>query len=230
MTILILLPGLMCDQTVWSEQVRALGPERCIALDGYPFLSSIEAMADLVLAKAPEQFALAGHSMGARVAIEVIRKAPERVLKLALLDTGVHPVRAGEAEKRYALLELGRREGIDAMLDQWMPPMVHPDRRQDKAFMDTMRAMCRRAGLDSYERQITALLNRPAAIPVLDAIRCPTLIGVGRQDEWSPVAQHEDIARHVSGSTLSIFEDAGHMAPMEQPDQVSAALKHWLDG
>src|SRR5690242_18332837 len=122
---LLLLPGLMCDQTIWAAQqdaFAALG----VVVAGYGAARSFHEMARLALDAAPPRFSLAGHSMGARVALEVFRIAPDRVERLALLDTGVHPVGAEEPAKRQALLELGRREGGDALIEAWLPPMVHP--------------------------------------------------------------------------------------------------------
>jgi pimeloyl-ACP methyl ester carboxylesterase len=224
----VLLPGLLCDQTIWSAQIDALAQLGAVGVPGYAGARSLDAMAGRVLESAPPRFSLAGHSMGARVALEVVRLAPERVERLALLDTGVHPVQLGEAEKRYALLELGRREGIEALVDAWLPPMVHPARRGDPAVLEPLRAMCIRAGLDSYEAQITALLGRSDQRLILPTIQCPTLVATGREDSWSPVAQHQEIAAAIAGSELVVFEDAGHMAPFETPAPVTAALERWL--
>ncbi|MHB1206227.1 MAG: alpha/beta fold hydrolase [Rhodospirillaceae bacterium] len=223
----LLLPGLMCDARIWAPQV-ALDPARIIAVDGYGGADSIAGMARRVLAAAPDTFAVAGHSMGARVALELYRMAPERIERLALIDTGVHGPRPGEAEKRHALLDLGRREGIDRLLDVWLPPMVAAARRTDAALLDALRAMCRAAGVDTYAAQIRALLGRPEAVSLLSRITCPTLVAVGRQDEWSPLVQHQEIAAAIPSSTLEVFEDCGHMSPAEAPAQVNAALARWL--
>jgi len=225
---LVLLPGLMCDSRVWAAQLAALDDVQPWSPDGYGDAATITAMAEHVLAKAPPRMALAGHSMGARVALEVLRLAPERIERLALLDTGVHPQRTGEREKRVALLDLGRAHGMEAMVDAWLPPMVHPSRRSDAAFLAPMRTMCIEAGLAAYERQMEALLARPDATAALALVKVPTLLGVGRQDEWSPVPQHEAIAAQLPDARLTVFEDSGHMAPVEAADQVNHALRQWL--
>lgn len=227
-TPLLLLPGLLCDRTIWAEQLEAFARYKATVAD-YGDARTIQDMARRALASAPAQFSLAGHSMGARVALEILRLAPDRVERLALFGTGVHTVRAGEAEKRYALRDLGRREGMDALIAAWLPPMVQASRRCDRSLMDPLRAMCLRAGLASYEAQIEALLNRPDPGPTLKMIACPTLIGVGDQDEWSPVEQHREIAAAIPGSRLVVIENSGHMAPIEAPDQVNRALQQWLD-
>lgn len=166
--------------------------------------------------------------MGGRVALEMLRLDAQRVERLALLDTGVHPLAPGETEKRRALLDLGRREGMRALVDAWLPPMVHADLRNEN-FLKPLREMCLDAGLAGYENQMTALLERPDARPLLGTIRCPTLVAVGRDDVWAPLDQHRAIAEGIRGATLVVFERAGHMAPVEAPEQVTRALQAWLD-
>jgi pimeloyl-ACP methyl ester carboxylesterase len=225
---LTLLPGLICDDTVWAAQVRDLADFAPVAINGYGAADSITAMAEHVLAAVPGTLALVGHSMGARVALEAVRIAPDRVERLALLDTGVHPLAEGEIEKREALLQLGRDDGMDALIDAWLPPMVHPDRQQDEQVMNPLVAMCQRAGFATFERQVRALIGRPDARPLLPTITCPVLVGVGSHDAWSPVEQHRDIAARLPDAELVIFDDAGHMAPFETPEPVNAALRHWM--
>ena len=224
---LMLLPGLLCDQTVWAPQLRDLADFRPVVA-AYGLSRSLEEMVRASLEVAPPVFSLVGHSMGARVALEIVRVAPERVARLALLDTGVHPRQPGEADKRHALLALGRRDGMSALVDVWLPPMVHPDRKSDQALMAPLHSMAVAMGLDVFEAQITALLGRPDAASMLAAIEVPTLVGVGRQDSWSPLAQHEAIASQIPNAVLAVFEDSGHMSPVEAPDQVNAGLRQWL--
>ncbi|MDP3737664.1 MAG: alpha/beta fold hydrolase [Hyphomonadaceae bacterium] len=225
---LVLLPGLLCDATVWRAQADGLSDIALPIVVDYGARDSLTAMAECALDSAPKRFALAGHSMGARVALEVMRIAPERVEHLALLDTGIHTLRPGETEKRMQLVELAYREGMAALCDAWLPPMVHPDRVQDSALMQPLREMVTRFTPERHEAQIRALLNRPDPAPLLSAITCPTLVGVGRQDAWSPPAQHEAIAQAVPGANLIVFEHAGHFAPCEAPDQVTTAMRAWL--
>jgi pimeloyl-ACP methyl ester carboxylesterase len=225
---LLLLPGLICNEFVWHAQVSGIAGTNVATVPGYGDARSLTVMAQRVLNAAPATFALAGHSMGARVALELYRLAPERVERLALLDTGVHPEQPGERDKRMALVELGRRQGMAALVESWLPPMVHPDRRDELSLMAPLREMCISAGIEQFENQVTALLERPDARPMLAFINCPTLVAVGRQDTWSPVQQHEAIAAAIPGAELVIFEDSGHMAPVEVPNQVNRALKAWL--
>lgn len=166
--------------------------------------------------------------MGGRVALEIMRQAPARVLRLALLDTGIAPRRDGEREERLALVRLAHAQGMQALAQRWLPPMLHPDHRADGALMDGLMAMVQRQSAQSFAGQTNALLERPDAAPVLAHITCPTLLGVGRQDAWSPLARHQDMARHIPQARLAIFEHCGHMAPVEAPAAVSDALRDWL--
>ena len=117
---------------------------------------------------------------------------------------------------------------MSALADRWLPPMVHEARTQDILLMEPLRAMVMRASPEQHQRQIRALLNRSDARPLLPTIRCPVLVMVGRQDRWSPPAQHEEIAALIPHSELVVIEDSGHMSPVEQPEQVTKALLRWL--
>lgn len=230
---LLLLPGLMCDAAVWDAQCTALARQVRCRVAQFGAIDSIAGMAQHVLATAPPgRFALAGHSMGGRVALEVARLAPARVDRLALLDTGFQPLppgAAGAAERaaRLRLLEVARCEGMGAMAAQWAGGMVHPD-RLDSPLFDAVCAMVARSTPAIFAAQIAALLGRPDATPVLAALDCPVLLACGRQDTWSPLARHTEMQAAIAGSKLVVIEDAGHMTTMEQPAQVSKALATWL--
>jgi pimeloyl-ACP methyl ester carboxylesterase len=193
-------------------------------------LDSIGAMARHVLAEAPASFSLAGHSMGARVALEMARLEGGRVERLALLDTGIHPVQPGEAQRRQVLIDLGETQGMAALADAWLPPMVEEGRfDRDPSLRMTLRAMVERMTPAVHRNHITALLGRPDPRPGLATIRCPVLVGVGRYDRWSPPSQHEDIVAALPGSPrFVIFEGSGHMAPLEAPEAVTQALLDWM--
>jgi len=229
----VFVPGLMCDSDVWSAQIDALHGAETIVVN-HAHLDSLPAMATALLDRAPPSFALIGHSMGGRVALEVMRIAPRCVSHLALLDTGFEPIANGdpgeqEKTKRHALLEIARREGMKAMAREWAHGMVHPDRLADATFMQRIHEMIARKTPEHFEAQIRALLQRPDASDVLPTIRCPTLVLCGRQDTWSPLSRHEDIARRISSSELVGVDRCGHMSPMEQPEVVTAALLRLLN-
>lgn len=230
---LLLVPGLLCDAAVWAELRPAFAAKADILVADHGALDSLAAMAERVLEAAPPRFAIAGHSMGGRVAFEVLRLAPERVAGLALLDTACHPLARGavgeqERHGRLALLATARREGMRAMAREWVQGMVHPARLGDAQLIDAILDMLERKTPDIFAAQIHALLSRPDACGLLEDIHCPTLVLCGAQDSWSLPQGHRDMAAAIRGSTLCMIDDCGHMAPMEKPAEVNAALAAWL--
>ncbi len=230
---LILLPGLMSDAAVWAPQLAALsGLAHCEVAD-YGLTDSLTDMAAQVLSSTEvKTFALAGHSMGGRIALEVLRLAPERVTHLALLDTGTQPLATGEAgEKeragRLALVALAQQQGMRVMGRQWASGMVHPDVLGTPVFESVLQ-MLERSSPAQFAAQTRALLNRPDASTLLPHIRCQTLVLTGRDDLWSPPVQHALMADAIDQAQLCIIEHCAHMSTLEQPDAVSAALANWL--
>jgi len=232
---LVLLPGLLCDDAVWTEQRAALAPQAESFVADFNDLDSIKGMAEKVLDTAPYKvFSLAGHSMGGRVAMEVVRLAPQRVRRLALLDTGFEPRVAGQAaqaerDKRMALRAVAQKQGMRAMGKLWAPGMVHPDHLATPLF-DAILDMIERRTPKQFEAQITALLARPDATPVLQSLACPTVFICGRQDLWSPLSRHEAMLKLAPPQVgeLHAIEDCGHMSTMEKPQAVSGILAKWL--
>lgn len=231
---LLLLPGLACDRGVWKHQARSFAHITSVQIADYGASESLDAMARVALKHAPERFALAGHSMGGRVAFEIVRRVPGRVVGLAVLDTGYQRRELGEAgererAERFALVDLARSQGMRTMARRWVQKMVHPARLSDERLINSIVEMFGRKSPEVFAAQVTALLNRPDATSVLSRIRCRTLVLCGREDAWSPLARHRDIARRISTSTITIIENCGHMAPMERPEAVTAALSHWFE-
>jgi pimeloyl-ACP methyl ester carboxylesterase len=230
---LLLLPGLVCDQSVWRRQIDALSDVAACTCADYGSLDSLTAMAEAALRSGPERFSVAGHSMGGRVALEVYRLAPDRVARIALLNTGYLPLAAGaageeERRKRAELVALAQSQGMRAMLKQWLPPMIDSRRVHDTALVNSITDMMSRKTPEIFAAQVRALLARPDASPVLEHIRCPALLITGREDGWSGPAQHQAMAAKIAGSKLVIVPDCGHMSTMERPAEVSAALRDWL--
>jgi len=228
----VLLPGLVCDTAVWQHARDALS-ERCpVTIAEYGLLDSLGGMAEKVLAEAPPRFALAGHSMGGRVALEVVRRAPERVAALALLDTGTQPLPAGEAGEREAagrheLLAVAREQGMAAMATRWVQGMVWKPRLQDHALVDSVIRMFARRSPGMFAAQIRALLARPDATGLLAGIRCPTLVLSGEDDAWAPATRHREMAAQIPGATLALIPECGHMCTLERPEAVTRALLDW---
>ena len=234
---IVFLPGLMCDAVVWKHQQSGLSSRAESFVAQYHDVDSLPAMAAKVLREAPyPQFSLAGHSMGGRVALEIVRQAPQRVRRLALLDTGYEPLAPGEAgqqekAKRMALLKFAQEHGMREMgKTLWAPGMVHPDQLGTPLFEEILDMIERRTP-QQFQAQINALLSRPDAEPVLRSLACPTYVICGRQDAWSTFERHEVMSRLIPPAhvTLVAIEESGHMATMERPDDVNAVLTEWLD-
>lgn len=230
---LVLLPGLMCDETVWHAQVEHFRGRFSIQVMDYGERNSLPSMAVHVLSQAPARFALAGHSMGGRIALEVMRLAPDRIIALALLDTGCHELAHGaggetERRERLRLVNVARHEGVAAMARDWVKTMVHASRLEDAALIDPILAMFQRKTAAVFEAQVNALLTRPEAFPLLPEIECPTLILAGRDDRLSPPAANLEMAAAIRGARQVTLEECGHMAPQEKPDAVNHHLEALL--
>jgi pimeloyl-ACP methyl ester carboxylesterase len=233
--VLVLIPGLMCDQEIWAAQCEALSQWNVgFRIVDHGTVDSLADMAARILALEPGPLTVAGHSMGGRVALEIARVAGARLRGLALLDTGFRPLAAGEAGERelagrMRLLEQARAQGIRAMAASWVQDMVHPNRLQDRTLIEPILDMFERHSLAQFAAQIKALIERPDASTVLPAIRCPTLLLCGEQDQWSNPAQHDEMAQRIAGSHFTCVPHCGHMAPLEQPAAINAALHSWLE-
>ena len=213
---------------MFAPQLAAFGDAE--AVDGYGTADSLVEMARIALEQAPadEPFDLFGHSMGGRVALELYRLAPERVRRLALCSTGVHSLREGEPEKRAALVQVGHDNGFEALVDEWLPPMVAEENRVGEIY-DPMKAMCMDQGQEKFDAQIRALVGRAEVESLLPQIACPTLVMTGELDAWSPPEQHRQIAAAIPNSELVIVPYAGHMVLHEAPDAVNEAIARWLE-
>ncbi len=230
---LVLLPGFLCDQTVWQEQIDTLSDVADCTCAEYGMLDSLPAMAQSVLRVAPPQFSVAGHSMGGRIAFEIFRRAPGRVRRLAVFNTGMAPRpngAAGDEEERgrRRLLAVARSDGMQAMALQWVQGMVAPPRLADSALIETIVRMFESKTPDVFEAQMNALLGRPDATDLLRCVRCPTLVLTGREDGWSTPAAHQQIASRIRSSQLVLVPDCGHMSTLEQPAAISEAMRAWL--
>lgn len=227
-TPLVLLPGLLCDAALWRAQTDALAD---VAAPHVPDLTGRDSVADLaaeVLSEAPGRFALAGLSMGGYVAFEVLRQAPERVTRLALLDTNPYADDEARADGRRAQIALAREGRFRAVMPRLLPRLLHPDRLADRPLVATVTGMAERVGPGGFQRQQTAIMTRPDSRPLLPEIAVPTLVLCGSDDALSPPAVHEEMARAIPGAEFVIVEDAGHLAPLERPEPVSRSLRSWL--
>ena len=228
--LLVLLPGLLCDAALFAPQVAALSDVCDAWIPDLTRDDSMQALAKRVLAEAPaERFSLAGLSMGGYVAQEILRQAPRRVERLALLDTRARPDSADELERRRTLMRIAEgATGFAPVTKRMLPLLVHPARLQDEELVRTIREMADRTGIAGYLRQQGAIMSRADFRPHLKQIACPTLVLCGRQDAITLVGFHEEIAAGIPGARLVIVEDCGHLSTLEQPERVNAALRDWL--
>jgi pimeloyl-ACP methyl ester carboxylesterase len=238
MTDLVLLPGMLCDRALWANQIAAFdsgagGARAQIIVGDLTRSDSIAGMATDVLVAAPERFALAGMSMGGFVALEIMRQAPERVLRLALLDTSARVDTPEQADGRRLMMRQARDAGrgvgaFKGMTVRQLPRWVHPEHMQDANLVATVTAMTARVGREAFMRQQQAALDRRDSRPHLAAIVCPTLVLCGREDQATPVAHHEEMAAAIPDAQLVVVERCGHLSPLEQPPAVNAAMAQWL--
>jgi pimeloyl-ACP methyl ester carboxylesterase len=225
---LLLLPGLLDTETLWRHQVENLADIADITIGDLTTQESIPDMAVSVLAQAPERFALAGLSMGGFTALEIMRQAPERVTRLALLDTTPFGDLPERIEGRKAQLALVRDGRFKEVIAQSVKFKVKPEGPPKVALEETIRAMCTTIGPDTFLRQQTAILHRADTSDLLARIKCPTLVLCGRQDQPTPLEAHEKMAASIDDAMLVIIEDCGHLAPLEQPEATTAAMREWL--
>ena len=230
---LVLLPGMICDAAFWRAQIRDLADISVPRVIEFGALESFEAMADKVLAEAPEHFALVGHSMGGRVAQEVCRKAPDRVLRLALLATDYRghvseEARAAEETRRNGMLAKVQADGMEAFAKGWVKMVVAPANMENAVLVDEVVAMMARQTPQILAAHTLAGLVRPDYSQMLKAVTCPTLLAPGDADTLRPVSIHQEMAAQIPDSHLVVIHGSGHMVAMEQPEQVTAAMRDWL--
>jgi pimeloyl-ACP methyl ester carboxylesterase len=230
----LLVPGLLCDDTLWGSQVEALSDIADVRVANNGNVDSLGTLAEGIIANAPPRFAIAGHSMGGRVALEVARRVPDRLIGFALLDTGCEALAPGEAGEREAaarrsMLALARRSGMRAMARTWLQGMVYPSRLTDAELVEPIVEMFGRRTPEFFALQIQSLLTRPDAKSVFGQIRCPGLVLCGRDDAPAPPARHEVMAKMLRKSTFGIIPNCGHMSPLERPRAVTDAFRSWIE-
>ncbi|MBX3498579.1 MAG: alpha/beta fold hydrolase [Alphaproteobacteria bacterium] len=227
---LILVPGVLCDEDLYRDQVPALAAyaDVNIAMEQARH-DTLPAIARAILDAAPRRFALCGLSMGGIIAFEIMRQQPARVSRLALLDTNARNILADERRVREGRMRLVANGHVDVMIGLQLSRFIPLTRLADEALVDRVLKMIRRVGAATYLRQERALLQRVDSRPSLAAITCPTLVLCGREDSATPLAMSQEIAAAIPGAVLEIVEECGHLSTMEQPASVNAALLRWLD-
>ncbi len=225
---LLLLPGLLNDDRLWRQQIQGLAKMAEVTVADLSEENSIARLASSALAQIPSgQFALAGMSMGGYVALEIMRQVPGRVSALALLDTTARPDTPEASAKRLESVRLAQNN-FPSVVDSLLPKLVHPGHLDDVNQVSVIMSMAYNLGKEAFVRQQKAIIDRIDSRPHLGRIHCPTLILCGREDLITPVELHEEMHSSITGSELRILENCGHLSPLEQPQQVTEALKEWL--
>jgi pimeloyl-ACP methyl ester carboxylesterase len=225
----VLIPGLLLSARMYAQQVEMLWPQGPVILANHTRDDSMAALARRILAEAPPRFALVGLSMGGYISFEILRQAPERVARVALLDTTAQPDTPEVSAARRAQMELATRGPLAGVVGALIPRLVHPSRHDDADLARLILRMGEEVGVAGYLRQQTANIGRIDSRPALKDIRCPTLVLVGDSDQLTPPERAAEIADQIPGAELVVVPECGHLSTIERPAAVNAALRAWLE-
>lgn len=227
---LVLCPGLLCDARMWKPQMEALSDFAECWVPTMTEHNNLASLAEAVLRAAPEgNVSVAGLSMGGFLALEMVRQAPKRIERLALINTRASPETAMEIKRRNNLIDLARREKKFSPATMPIEKLIlHPSKWEDATIISLLREMAESSGIEAFIRQQHAVMSRADYRPGLMRIRIPTLVICGRDDQLTPVEDSEEIAAAIQGARLTILEECGHMSPLEKPAEVTAELRQWL--
>lgn len=227
---LVLVPGLLCSARLYSPQVAALWRFGGVGVADHRQGDEIGAVAARILAEAPPRFALAGLSFGGYLAFELMRRAPDRIERLALLDTSARPDTPEQTAARYAFIEMAEQGRFPEVVETLTPRFLQASRREEPALKEILHAMATDVGPAAFVRQQKAIISRPDSRPSLPQIRCPTLVLTGEHDDLTTPELAQEIAGAIPGAELVIIPDCGHLSTIERPEAVNAALADWLSG
>jgi len=225
---LVLVPGLLSSFRIYAPIIPPLWRSRPVMVANHLRDDSMAAIARRILSEAPARFALAGHSMGGYIAFEIMRQAPERVAKLALLNTSARPDTPEASERRRMAMQMARDGKLNEVIEAIFPSFVHPSRVGDAALRKLVYDMGDDVGTEGYINNQTAIISRADSRPGLSDIRCPTLVLASDQDLLLPKELSEEIAQGIPGARLTVIPDCGHLSQLEKPQAVVAALTNWL--
>ena len=228
-TPLVLVPGLLCSARLYAPQIAGLWPHGPVMVADHRRDTSIEAIAKRILDNAPPRFALAGLSMGGYIAMNVLRQAPERVTRLALLDTTARPETPEQTEGRNKLIALAKAGKMDDVVNILAPRFLNAAHQKDAALVQVVKDMAADTGADVFVQQQRAIIARPDSRPLLGNIKCPTLVLVGDGDVLTPPELSKEIAAGIAGARFVTVTNCGHLSTVEQPAAVNAAMSEWLD-
>ena len=224
----MLIPGLLGSARMYAAQIPQLWRAAPVMIADHTRDDSMGAIARGILGTAPPRFALAGLSMGGYIAFEILRQAPERIAKVAFLDTSARADTPEQTAMRRAQMTLASQGRLAEVVEQQFPRLVHQNHRADPALRQVFTLMAEDVGAAAFIRQQTATLGRSDSRSTLGSIRCPTLVLVGEDDELTPPERAGEIAAAIHGARLVTVPQSGHMSTLEQPDAVARTLLQWL--
>jgi pimeloyl-ACP methyl ester carboxylesterase len=227
---LVLVPGLLCSARLYAAQVTALWPHGQVTIADHRRDDDMAAIAARILADAPPRFALAGLSMGGYIAFAMMRQAPERIARLALLDTSARPDTPEQKAGRDKFIAMAEAGQLNDIVETLTPRFLHPDHINNETFKDVIRTMAQETGAEAFVRQIKAIKSREDSRSLLAEIGCPTLVLVGDGDVLTPPELSKEIAAGVRGAELVVVPNCGHLSTIEKPDAVNKVLTEWLTG
>ena len=228
MSCVVFACGQLLNAASFAPQLAALSPANDVRVADHTRDDSIVGMAARLLAIAPPRFALVAHAMGGFVAFEVMRRAPERIERLALLATLAPADGPAQTARRQGYSDLVKAGRFEAVAEARLPLLVAPAQQGDSALTATIRAMAQATGPEVFMRQQRAIMARIDSRPSLAAIAVPTLILWGDADGIATRAHQDELLAGIPGARLAVLEGVGHLATLEAPDRVNAALGDWL--
>lgn len=225
-----MIPGLLCSARLYARQIPALWSTGPVMVAEHTRDDTMAGIAARILASAPPRFALVGLSMGGYISFELLRQAPQRIVRLALLDTAARPDTPEASAARRSQMELANSGRFEEVIDALYPRLVHAARLADTALRELNRQMGREVGVAGYCRQQAANIARPDSRPLLGLIRCPTLVLVGEADQLTPPDRAQEMASGIAGARLVTVPGCGHLSALEEPEAVNQALLALLQG
>ena len=219
---------MLCTTEIFASQIAALWPYGSVTVASTFEGDTIAEMAAAILAAAPPRFALAGISMGGYIELEIMRQGPERVLKLALLDTEARADTPEQTAQRRALLAQVDTGNFETLLALAVPAIVHPAHQNDLTLREVNVRMGLTVGIERWALQAEAVMARIDYRSSLPAISVPTLVLVGDSDTFTPPDRAEEMAAAIPGARLVVVPECGHPSTIEQPDAVNRALVEWI--
>jgi pimeloyl-ACP methyl ester carboxylesterase len=225
---LVILPAFMSTRTLWEPQINALSDIADITFVDITPYDSVAKMADAVLDQAPDRFAYAGLSLGGFTAFEILRRAPERITRLALVSTSARDDAPERSAARKTVIDAVRTGGLDVMVDGFLKVLQPPDQPWPAETVEKVKEMVHEAGEDCFFRQQNAMATRPDSRSILGSITCPTIVVHGKDDQSWPFENGEELARLIPDARLEVIENAGHFPTLSQPNAVSSAMRRWL--